>query len=64
MSWKIIEFTRSKMVLKLLFETALYVSYEEPDTLVVEFADPDIFISENGIRILPEDRKLTRKLMK
>ena len=52
------------MAIKLLFETALYVSFEEPDTLVIEFADPDIFISENGIQMLPEDRKIERKLMK
>ena len=49
MSWEITEFTSTKMTIQLLFETALYVSFEEPDTLVIEFADPDIFITEKGI---------------
>ena len=52
------------MVIQLYFENAIYVSFEEPDILVIEFADPDIFISENGIQILPENRRLERKLMK
>ena len=64
MSWEVIQFTSNKMIIQLLFETALYVSFEEPDTVVIEFADPDLFISEQGIQILPEYRKIERKLMK
>ena len=52
------------MVIQLRFETAIFVSFEEPDKIVIEFADPDLFISENGIQILPEYRKIERKLMK
>ena len=64
MSWKITEFSPSKMVIQLLFETALFVSFEAPDTLVIEFADPNLFITDKGIQILPENRKIERKLMK
>ena len=64
MTWEIIEFTPSKMKIQLHFETALFISFEAPDILVIEFADPDIFISEHGIQILPENRIIRRKLMK
>ena len=46
------------MKLQLYFEFALHISYYKPDTLVVEFADPDLF------EILPEHRRVTRPLMR
>ena len=64
MQWEITEFTLSKMVIQLLFETPLYVSLERADTLVIEFTDPDLFITQNGIQILPENRRLNRNLMR
>ena len=64
MSWKISEFSPTKMAIQLLFETALFVSFEAPDILVIEFADPDLFVTERGIQILPENRKIEKKLMK
>ena len=37
------------MMIKLDFSEPLHVSFEEPDILEIEFADPDLFISEQGI---------------
>ena len=64
MTWVITEFTRSKMRIQMTFEQALYVSFEATDTLVIEFADPDLFITDGGIQILPEHRRLVRPLMR
>ena len=64
MTWDLIEFTTSYVEMQLNFEYATFISYEEADTLVVEFADPDLFISGNGIKMLPEHRRLTRPLMR
>ena len=49
MDWQITLFTASQMKIKLDFTEPLYVSFEEPDILEIEFADPDLFISEEGI---------------
>ena len=51
-------------MIQLNFEFALYISSEGADTLVIEFADPNIFISEKGIKIIDEHRRITRKLMR
>ena len=32
--------------------------------LVIEFSDPDLFVTENGIQILPEHRRLEKPLKK
>ena len=41
------------------------ISYEAADTLVITFADEDLFKSEEGLlKILPEKRTLRRKLMR
>lgn len=37
------------MMIKLDFTEPLHVSFEEPDILEIEFADPDLFITEQGI---------------
>ena len=43
----------------------MYISFEkEPDILVLRFADENLFVTDKGIQILPEQRTLTRKLMK
>ena len=52
------------MKLQLTFEFALHISFQEADTLVIEFADPDLFVTEHGIRILPEHRRLKKPLKK
>ena len=52
------------MLIQLRFEFALYISSEGADTLVIEFADPNIFITEKGIQIPEEHRRLTRNLMR
>ena len=64
LTWEITEFTSTKMLLQIYFEFAKLISFNSPDTLVIEFADPDLFISEGGIQMLPKDRRMTRKLMR
>ena len=63
-AWRVIELTRDKMVIQLDFENATYISFEAADTLVIEFGDPDLFITGDGIQIRPEDRRIERKLMR
>ena len=49
----------------MIFEKPLYISYEDdPDLLVIKFADEELFVTENGIKIQPQDRVLTRNLMR
>ena len=65
MEWEIVNFSPSKIELQLVFEEPLYISFEkEPDTLSVEFADKDLFITNEGIQIQDEHRVLTRSLMR
>ena len=64
MDWTITEFTPSKMKIKLDFSEPLHVSFEEPDILQIYFADPDLFISEDGISIQEQDRIIERQLMR
>ena len=63
LTWEITEFTSTKMLLQIYFEFAKHISFNSPDTLVVEFADPDLFISDGGIQMLPDHRRMTRELM-
>ena len=49
MTWKVTEFEARKMLIQLTFETPLLISYDEPDTIIVTFADADLFISTAGI---------------
>ena len=63
MSWSVVKFDANHLDIQLFFEEPLYISFEsEADTVVVNFADEELFISEDGIKILPEDRVLRRKL--
>lgn len=63
MDWYIDSYSASKIELQLKFEKPLYISIEkEPDILKINFADADLFITENGIQIRPEHRNLSRKL--
>ena len=48
----------------MIYQDPLYISYEEPDILRIEFADEDLFISENGIKIPKKRRVLLRELMR
>ena len=51
------------MEIQIIFENPLYISYEkEPDVLVINFADENLFITPNGIKIQPEHRTLRRNL--
>lgn len=49
MKWKILSITPRGMKLQVNFDNPLHVSFEEPDLLEVNFADPDLFLSANGI---------------
>lgn len=63
MTWTIVKFDANQLDIKLEFKEPLYISFEsEADTLVVDFADEKLFISEDGIKMLVEDRVLRRKL--
>ena len=42
--------------LQLYFTSPLYVSYEVPDLIRIDFADADLFISESGVKIPEEHR--------
>ena len=65
LDWEIIEYSGNTMKIQLTFEDPIYISHEkEPDTLVITFADEDLFISETGIKIEPEHRTLTRPIVR
>ena len=64
-SWQVINYKSTEIGIQMIFENPLYISYEvEPDTLVITFADPDLFISTDGIQIKDEYRVLKRKLQR
>ena len=52
------------MTFKLLFAEPLWISYENADTLVIDFADDELFITPEGIKIPEERRILRRKIMR
>ena len=53
------------MLIQLDFHNALFVSFEkEPDVLELNFGDPEIFISAEGISISLDKRKISRELVK
>ena len=55
----------SEIELQLTFEQPLYVSFEkEPDKLVIDFFYEEVFISANGIKIKPQNKILTRNLIR
>lgn len=62
MSWEIVTMTATEIKLQLTFDDPLFVSFSKPDTLQVTFYDPDLFITTEGIQILPEDRRIRRPL--
>ena len=51
MLWNVTEYTSDQMTIKLFFYDALYISYDEADTLTIIFADEELFISEEGMKI-------------
>lgn len=52
MDWTIENYSASKIELQLVYEKPLYISFEDdPDILVINFADEELFITENGIKI-------------
>ena len=52
------------MALTLDFEHAKLISFNKADILVIEFGDPDLFLTADGIQIKPEDRRIERELMR
>ena len=49
MTWSIKELTLYKMVIQVDYETPLFISYGLPDFAVVNFADPELWVSSTGI---------------
>ena len=65
MEWELVNYSPSEIELQLVFEKPLYISFEkEPDILTVEFADKDLFITNEGIQIQDKHRVLMRSLMR
>lgn len=52
------------MLIELKFKYPLWISYYQHDTIRVDFADADLFISKKGMRIAEENRILERELMR
>ena len=52
------------MSIKIDFNDPLYVSFDDADIVLVTFLDADLFITETGIKIKPEDRQLSRRIMR
>ena len=50
MDWDILSTSPGKIEIQINFEKPLYISFEkEPDILVINFVDENLFITENGI---------------
>ena len=64
MNWNVTDITPTTMTFKLLFAEPLWISYENADTLVIDFADDELFITPEGIKIPEERRILRRKIMR
>lgn len=60
LSWNITSRTAQSIFIQLDFDEPLFISFEEADVLEINFGDPDLFISTNGIQILEENRKISR----
>lgn len=64
LDWIILSKTPSLMKIKLMFEQPLFISYYKPDIVKVNFADSDLFISTDGIKIPEKNRIIVRELMR
>lgn len=64
MRWNVTEITTRSMSIKIDFNDPLYVSLDDADIVLITFLDADLFITETGIRIKPEDRQLSRRIMR
>ena len=65
MDWSVVSQSSSEIELQLAFEQPLYVSFEkEPDKLVIDFFYEEVFVSANGIKIQPQNKILTRSLIR
>ena len=63
--WELLEFTQTMMRINLIFAEPLYISFsEEPDILQIIFADEELFVSENDVKIKPQDRIIRRALIR
>ena len=63
-SWNVTAITSSEMDIKMVFESPLYISYSEPDSVVVNFSDKNLFRSDEGVQLSDENRLLRRELMR
>ena len=65
LNWQVLEYSSQKLRIQLDFETPELISYEAADTLVISFADVDLFISlADGQKIPEASQTLQRKLMR
>ena len=48
-SWSIVSQSTNRIKIKVNFEQALYISFDEPDLIEFDFADRSLFINEDGI---------------
>jgi len=51
LEWSVLSVSPGRLVIQLKFEYPLHISFEKPDLLLVKFADEDLFISSEGIKI-------------
>ena len=63
-SWRIVSQSAYKMKIKVDFEQALYISFDEPDQIEFDFADKYLFINEDGIMMDPKLSTIKRSLMR
>ena len=48
MSFEVLEFSQTKLLVKKFFENPLQISYDEVNSITVNFADPDFWVSPIG----------------
>lgn len=62
LKWEFISRSPELWEIQLDFDEPLNISFEAPDLIEINFADPELFISDNGIKIPQDRRKISREL--
>ena len=63
-SWNVTAISSTEMDIKMVFESPLDISYSEPDSVVVNFSDKNLFKSDKGVQLPDENSLLKRELMR
>ena len=63
-SWSIVSQSANSIKIKVNFEQALYISFDEPDVIEFDFADRNLFINEDGVMMDPKLSTIKRPLMR